>query len=67
MKKTCLGCRALGYRGGNINGFGQNAKSCILGFDIDGRYLRPLENCPKPTTYKQMENAEPKRLFIIGK
>jgi len=53
MKKTCDGCRAL------------NGKLCSLGYKnhtkltmYKGRLINngivPLENCPKPKTYKNL-------------
>jgi len=52
MKKTCNGCRALMY--------GFHGMMCEFKFKIEkitykGREigLKPLEQCPKPRTYKE--------------
>jgi hypothetical protein len=44
MKKTCDRCRAL------IMSQGENVK-CELGYKIDHEKIKPMEQCPKPTTY----------------
>ena len=53
MKKTCDSCRAL------------NGKNCSLGYKNETKLISfenrlinkgivPLENCPKPKTYKKL-------------
>lgn len=51
MKRTCCGCRALNM--------GQNLIKCTL--DYDQRDGKPLEECPKPLTYRQLLDSNHKR------
>lgn len=63
MKKTCNGCRALRYICGDWR--------CVLGYKIKGEKIsihglyyyspKPVEQCPKPKTYKEYFDAEPKQ------
>jgi len=46
MKKTCNGCKALHFEGKSI-------VSCDLHFKFDDKFS-PLEECPKPLTYKKL-------------
>ncbi|WP_393965203.1 hypothetical protein [Exiguobacterium sp. S22-S28] len=59
MKKTCGGCRALDGHSYD------NQYKCELGFEIrnelkrDG-FPKPLEECPKPKTIKELGIEEEK-------
>ena len=51
MKKNCLNCKS----------YDQSFQTCTLGFKQEYvyvneliRYLKPLEECPKPKTYMQL-------------
>jgi hypothetical protein len=54
MKKTCNGCKALWYHAE------RNVAVCVLDHEINdlfvgaGEYTRPLEECPKPKSKKQL-------------
>lgn len=61
MKKTCNGCKALVK---NITGLGcvcelkhpiQSTKTLYGSIDIE---YRPLEECEKPLTYKELVNLQ---------
>ena len=45
MKKTCHGCLAM-HR---IEGI-----ECILDFKVESNKYKPLEECPKPRTRKEL-------------
>ena len=70
MKRTCKGCRAL------TEGF--PLTSCDLGFEIKyygdelhvlykDRYYYPVEECPKPKTWKKYEVCIKKQLGKLPK
>lgn len=53
MKRTCNGCKAFFFMGcGEVR--------CELGYTIDANKLKPLEDCPKPTTNIQLINCKKK-------
>lgn len=60
MKKTCVGCRALD---GHTY---ENSYRCEIGYrtkdNEKGAFLapKPLEECPKPRTIKELEIEEEK-------
>lgn len=61
MKKNCEGCRAIGIYA-----------KCNLGYKTEKIYfdgigspvisIKPLENCPKPKTYKELFEAKTNNL-----
>lgn len=53
MKTTCNRCKAM-Y-------FGQYEIKCDLGYKIDYKKGVPLEDCPKPLTYKALQEASANR------
>jgi hypothetical protein len=62
MKRSCDGCRALWYH----YTFDRYC-SCILGYKVKSIFHHtilvgaiPLEECPKPMTYKKYFNCEPR-------
>jgi len=64
-KKNCYGCRAL-------HGIGLHC-FCSLGYNIEYVTVRgefghmeqpkPAEKCPKPRTYKELDNCEYKTIL----
>lgn len=56
MKKTCKGCLAAETCGHPLSG---EPYGCTLGYKTeDGK---PLEECPKPKSWKALSRAENKR------
>lgn len=56
MKKTCNGCYAADTGGHPMCG---EMRGCTLGYVTDGKG-RPMEECPKPTSWKQLEKIKRK-------
>ncbi len=56
MKKTCKGCYAAETGGHPMQG---NPHDCNLGYQTDGKG-KPLEECPKPSSWKQLKKCEKK-------
>lgn len=53
MKKTCKGCYAAET---GQHPLGGNPHGCKLGYKTNGDG-RPLEECPKPTSWRKLEKA----------
>jgi hypothetical protein len=53
MKTTCDGCRALNGKNCNL---GYKNKTKLIYFEnrLINEGIVPLENCPKPKTYKEL-------------
>lgn len=54
MNKTCKGCYAAIADGHPLQG---ESHGCDLGYKTDGKG-HPLEECPKPKSWKQLHEAE---------
>lgn len=52
MKRTCEGCKALYYD--------PPLFTCQLGYEIDSTNVKPIEDCPKPTTIIKLCKAKQK-------
>ena len=53
MKRTCEGCKALCFKD-------KYEQYCLLSYKMDGMKLKPLEDCPKPTTNMDFINCNRK-------
>lgn len=56
MNKTCKGCYAAETGGHPMSG---EAHGCTLNYKTDGKG-HPLEECPKPKSWKQLDRENPK-------
>jgi hypothetical protein len=57
MKRTCEGCKGLFSD--------QYFYVCQLGYKIDFKKGKPLENCPKPTTNMKLCDAKKKEAMKL--
>ena len=65
MKRTCAGCKAL-IRGGDMRGckLGYNIQATLkytagqVGCNVSVYETKPLEECPKPYTFKMLRKIK---------
>lgn len=55
MKRSCIRCKALRQLGVWLY-------ECEFGYKTDG-FTKPLENCPKPTTYEEYIKLKDKSFY----
>ncbi len=56
MKKTCKGCYAAITGAHPLQG---EPHGCELGYQTDGKG-KPMEDCPKPSSWRNLEKADRK-------